>query len=175
MKPQIISREEIIVEEGKESQVTRWYFSQDGIHEINLGNLLDERVSDCQWLDKEQTILLVCYSDWDSTEMVALVSPQGIVYRTGIYCIEEYFEDLGQTIISIKGYGLGSEGGYYGLAEDDQRMALLDWNGKFIIPPSYDHIYFDEEDNCFYAKNYGCELKAYSTTGERLSVTDPAV
>ncbi len=175
MKPQIISREELIVEEGTESRVTRWYFSKDGIHEINLGNLLDESISECKWLDKKQTTLLVNYSDWDSTEMVALISTQGIIYRRGIYSIEEHFEELGQTIISIRGYGLGSECGYYGLAEDEEKMALLDWSGKFILGPYYDHIYFEEEGNAFYAKKDGWEYEAYSITGERLKVTNPAV
>jgi len=57
-------------------------------------------------------------------------------------------------IINISGYGLGDEAGYYGLGSDDWKMAVIDVNGKFIIPPEYDQITFEEAEHMFYAENY---------------------
>lgn len=48
--------------------------------------------------------------------------------------------------------GFGRECVNYELAGCELRMALLSRNGKLLIDTNYDHIHFEEEDNCFLAK-----------------------
>ncbi|KAA9338798.1 hypothetical protein [Adhaeribacter soli] len=151
MKPQIISREEIIEKDGNEDQVTRWYFSKDGIHEINLGNLLGERIMECDWLDEKETTLLVNYSDWASNSVYALVSQEGKVFRKSITFIEEYIEEHEVMIANIMGKSLGMENLHFNMDEDDRKVVVLDKRGRLILEPRYKEIGFIEERQCFYA------------------------
>jgi hypothetical protein len=125
MKPQIVSREEIIEEEGEQKQVTKWYFSKDRIHEINLENLIEDRVIDCEWLDEKKTTLLVNYKDWDYNELYALVSLDGKLLRNGIAWIEKYLEEQEVMIAMLTGWGLGMENRYYSMDESDQKLVVL--------------------------------------------------
>jgi hypothetical protein len=170
MKPQIISREEIIEENGKEEQATRLYFSQDGIHEINLRNLFKDQVGDCEvtecfWLDDKETILLVNYIDWSSSELWALVNTKGVILKKGLWSVESHNEEHGFSIVIMSGWGMGDERYEYNISDDDTRWAVLDKFGNYIIEPTNDKIIYEEEENALIITNYDID-EYYNLEGE---------
>jgi hypothetical protein len=156
MKTIITSTEEIVDNET----VNIWRIDKnDGTILINLNKLIGEGISECRWQDEKQKILIVEYIDWDSNELIAIVTKDGQIIRKGIRSIEEYIDKYGVFIIIISGFGLGNEAPIYDLDEDDWKMAAINKYGEFIIPPKFDRINFDEDDNILYAENYGIENK----------------
>lgn len=163
MKTTLTSKEEII--DGEKVMV--WHIDKgDGAILININKVLEEEISECTWLGKKSSILEVCYCDWDSMELTAILNDNGQIIKKGVVSIDTYIEEEGLFVVSFSGYGLGEEALNYSLAIDDCKMAVIDTYGRFIIGPIYNKIEFDENENIFYAKNYtGAEIK-YTLTGK---------
>ena len=167
MKTRITSTEEII----DNQTVSIWRLENDEKETvININKLINEDVSNCFWQDDAEKYLTVEYTDWDGTELIAIVNENNTILRKGIRSIEEYLDKHELFIINISGYGLGEEAGNYALGSDDWKMAVIDFNGRFIIPPEYDRIFFEEDGNIFYAENLSNENKyQFSIAGKSLN------
>jgi hypothetical protein len=129
MKIELKSTQELI----DDVEVTIWWLDKnEGAIVYNINKLLNEDVIEC-WFENNQKYIEVMYSDWDSNELLAIINTHGHVIRKGIQSIEKFLEEQELFIISITGMGLGGEALYYNLADDDEKMAVIDSNGKFII------------------------------------------
>jgi len=161
MKAILTSKQEII----NDNEATVWYIDKgDGAILINLNKILVEDISECNWLSEKGKYILANYSDWDSTELIAIFKDDGQLIKKGISSIETFIEEKELFVINLSGYGLGGEASYYNLATYDWKMAVIDTYGKFIIEPKYDKIRYEE--NIFYAKNIVGEEYKYSIKGE---------
>jgi|WetSurMetagenome_2_1015567.scaffolds.fasta_scaffold303119_2 hypothetical protein len=141
MKTILTSKEEII--DGEE--VTVWYIDKgDGTILINLNKILEEEISDCEWLGTKNKFLAANYTDWDSRELLAIFNDEGQIIRKGISNIETFIEKNDSFIITVSGYGLGEEAAFYNIAADDLKMAVINTSGEFIIAPKFDKIQFED-------------------------------
>jgi len=162
----LITKEEIV----EDNEVTIWYIDKDnGAILININKILDETITDCNWIGRDNKFLSVEYTDWDNNELIAILNDRGEIIKRGLEEIELFIEEKELFIAIFSGYGLGDDACYYNLGIDECKMSVLNYFGKFIIDPIYDEIHFNEEEFCFYAKNYsGVELK-FTLNGEILN------
>jgi hypothetical protein len=158
MKTTITSTAEIIDEE----EVNIWRIDKNnGTILININCLLDEGVSDCRWQDDEQKYLIAEYYDWTGNEVCAIIKNDGQIIKRDIRSIENYIDNYELFIITITGLQLDFDAIEYNLKNDEWNMAVIDRYGDFFIPPDYDNISYDEDENVFCIKDYknGSEIK----------------
>jgi len=159
MKAELISREEI----KDDDEITIWTI-KDGESEICLNNLFDSNIYDCDWLDDEHTFCIVNYSEWESTELTAIVRVSGEIIKMGLNSIEHFIEKEALFIVIISGFGVGDESAYYMMDDTDSKWAVLNSWGGYLISPEYDSIEFDEEEQIFYADDYKFNISGESIT-----------
>ena len=163
MKTIITSTEEIVQNE----KVIIWRIEKnDGAILININKLIDEGISECRWQDEKQKFLIVEYNDWDSNELIAIVTKEGRIIKKGIRSIEYFVDRYELFIITITGLALDFDAIEYNLENDEWNMAVIDKYGEFFIPPHYDSISYDEEDNIFYAEGSHGRIKHSITIEE---------
>ena len=151
MKTIITSTEEIVQNE----KVIIWRIEKnDGAILININKLIDEGISECRWQDEKQRFLIVEYNDWDSNELIAIVTKEGRIIKKGIRSIEFYVDSSELFIISITGSALDFDAIDYNLENDEWNMAVIDKYGEFFIPPHYDNISYDEDEKVFCIMDY---------------------
>ncbi len=163
MKIELKSKTEIIDEE----EITTWQIDKnDGAIVITLNKLIEDTICECMWVDTNRTYLQVMYMDWDSNELFAIVHTNGYVVRNAIRSLEAYIESLQLFIVEMSGFGLGLEATEYHLAADDWKMAVVNRHGDFVIGPEYSKIYFEDDENVFYANNYNDDEVRYAVNGK---------
>jgi hypothetical protein len=151
MTTQITTTTEIIEDE----EITVWWLDKNnGTILINLNKALDEeRVTACYWIDSQQTFLQIQYTDHvNGMEYWAILDSHGQLLRKGISSIDEIVATKGLFLLHITGAGLDNESDYYGIAYEDSKPAVINRYGAFVIPPEYTQIYYEEDEQTFYAK-----------------------
>ena len=73
----------------------------------------------------------------------------GNVVKKGLVSVENTIDKHYLFIVIVSGYGLGGDSFNYFLAEDEERHAVINSDGDFVINPKYFNIYFDEDKNYF--------------------------
>ncbi len=159
MKAELKSSEHFI----DHDEVTVWELHTSDGKVVNINTLFDDSVADCSWIDDDHEFLRVDYYDWDSNELTALVDSEGDIIRKGILNVEEYLPEHGLFILEMSGFGMGDEARDYDLESDDTKMAVINRFGKFIIPPEYDRIFFEPDDNQFSADRLYDEREFFFT------------
>jgi hypothetical protein len=146
---------EIITYEDNDKNTKYILNKGDGTIIIDLEKLLDATISECEWLGENKNYLELMYLEWDSTEHFAIVSNNGEIVKKGILKIHHYISKINVFVVLITGFGLGeNDATYYNVDHDDQKMAVIDEYGKFILTPEFNKIkYFDDED-VFYADGH---------------------
>lgn len=164
MKIELKSRTEII----DNQEITFWTLEKDEIV-ININEVIDADCSscviECSFIDTDKRYIEIQYNDWTSCEFIAIIDTRGNMLMKGISSIEKYIEEYELFIISITGHGLGDDALYYNVSSDDYKMAVINSSGKFIIPPNYDSIGFDEDELNF---EVGYTDIKYNLKGERI-------
>jgi len=165
MKIELISKEEHI----DNDIVYNWFIiKNNGAITIHLNKIIEETISECSFIDKNNKYIEVLYSDWDSNELCAIVNADGEVIKTGIKSIEEFYEEYDLFRVILSGFAIASELIEFGLPSDDDYWAVIKWNGEYIINPNYGNIIYDEDDNYFIASSRGGNKYKYSINGERI-------
>ncbi|MBS1650441.1 MAG: hypothetical protein JSU07_00385 [Bacteroidetes bacterium] len=144
----------------------------DGAIVININKILEESISECSWYGNDKKFIGVDYYDWDSNELTAIMNTNGDVLRSGITYVEEYLEKQQLFIINISGYGLKYQSLDYDIEEDENKFAVMDREGCFIIPPKYNAISFDKTAGVFYADRFGENSVTYSIKGKIINEED---
>jgi hypothetical protein len=118
---------------------------------ININDLFDDGVSDFRWIGEDHEFLNVGYSDWDSSEFTAIVNTDGEILRKGILEIDEYVREHALFVVRMSGFGMHDEALDYDMQSDDEKIAVINRFGDFVIGPEYDSIVYEPEENLFYA------------------------
>lgn len=148
MKIKLKSEQQII----DDDEITVWILDKgNGTIIININKLFNDTINECDWLDDGHQFLQVMYSDWDDNELFAIVNTNGEIIRNGIRSVEDFLEKQNLFIVEMSGVGMGDEASEYGISKDDWKMAVINKNGDFVVPPEFNDIWFDEDENLFYA------------------------
>lgn len=139
-------------------EVSSWTLQSKNTKDvININKVFEEynieTISDCQWIDDEKKYIEVLYYNWDGSEFFAIINTKGYVLQVGIKEIQKYIIEFELFIVEVTGFGIGDEALYYNLQADDIKSAVIDFNGKFVIKPSYNSISFDDEKLVFNAQD----------------------
>lgn len=159
MKAEIIYR----VEGEEDDEISIWELKTPKGKVLNIADILDHSVSDCNWVDEDHEFLDVFYSDWDSSEFSAILNKNGDVLRKGILEIAEYVKEHALFVVRMSGFGMHDEARDYDMESDDEKMAVINRFGGFVVPPEYDRLGFEPDDNLFYADNYRDDREFYFT------------
>ena len=144
-----VLRSEVVEIDGDESTV--WYLDSPHGVSTNLNQALREDVLECQWIDQDETLLQVRYSNWDSRELIAIVNHNGQLLRNAIVEIYRFLPEHALFIAEMYFADMGAESAYYSVSEFETKLGVIDRYGKFLVSPIYERIVFDDDDGIFFA------------------------
>jgi hypothetical protein len=100
---------------------------------ISLNELLNEEVSEVEYLEGEKDFILAHYIGFSGWETMALINSWGEVCFKGIYSVEVYNKKKGQLLITVQPDALSDDlVAYHGLLRSEMYYGVIDLAGRVV-------------------------------------------
>lgn len=146
-------------------EIRTWEINRgNGALTISISELFDHHVLECDWIDKDRKFLGVMYSNWEGSELYAIVDCNGNIVKRSLREITEYIPAFDLFLVIMCRFDMEDDAYLYFLDGEDDKVAVINRCGDYIVEPTNSRVYFDDEGNTFFVGNYT------GTVGRKVSV-----
>lgn len=146
-------------------EIRTWHLNKgNGAVIISISKLFDHHVLECNWIAEDKKFLEVMYGNWEGSELWAIVDCNGNIVKKSLREINEYIPAFDVFLVIMCRFDMEDDAHLYFLDGEDDKVAVINRCGDYIVEPTNSHVYFDDEDNTFFVRNYS------GTVGSKISV-----